>query len=682
MATVATIEPASLVVTPGQAGVFTLSVRNDGDDVDAYHLSVVDDAAGHVDIEPETLLVHPGQTGTAEATVDVSDLARWPAGDLIVRFHIVPAVDPDDFVVVEAMVTIEAFSEVAAALSPPALQGRRSDDTVISIANGGNTGASADVAVSAGELSAAIDRAHVTVGPGSSEDVELRLHIGKPLWRGDPVQHPFSVTVTPEGGTPIALDGTFTQVTVLPKWGLWTALGAVAAVMLIGVVWLAALAWGNVRGVPVAQSTTTPTATPTETAVVAVVDVAVNLEAGRSEQAGDPTAAVLDVDVEEAPDDALIAVEVEWPDELVLAQSDCEGWVGAEIDRELRGAPRSGDECLIDPSRSRGEAELTFTTPPAGFRGDISATATRLLTIESGEAQELETSPDSEFGQADLAIEASPYPFWLEVTVTEPPDDGTGQVTIGVHRTLMRDGTDRFARMEFELLLPGFAELSRMDGCDGFGANEATCVLFFPPEYDYWAVTATFEASGASPDAGTVSAHGVALTVDDVPVPSAQVVDHVRSSESLLVVGRDLFPVDVEVNPEEAESGDTVTATVTVTHAPFPSGVDAFRDGSWLLGVALAWPEALVVQGEPRGCTAFAGGVCEIPGPPAGDRAVITLTFTVAHDAFENGDVLASGAVLTYDPTSDADRLDERAQPTVQLPAQWVGADAESFFPF
>src|SRR5215204_5595131 len=97
MATV-DIEPASLAITPGESEVLTLTILNDGDEIEAYHLTVVDDAAAGVVIEPDTLLVHPGETVTAAATLTLEPTGRWPLGDLIVRVHVVPAGRPDDFI--------------------------------------------------------------------------------------------------------------------------------------------------------------------------------------------------------------------------------------------------------------------------------------------------------------------------------------------------------------------------------------------------------------------------------------------------------------------------------------------------------------------------------------------------------------------------------------------------------
>lgn len=680
MVTVVDIDPASLAVTPGEAETFTLTVRNDGDEVEAYHISAVGDAADQVAIQPETLLVHPGETGTATATITLAREEGWPVGDLVVRFEVVPAVHRDDLAEVEAVVSVGSFSEVDAALSPTALEGRRGDTTEISIANSGNTHDYADIAVSAGELTVALDRPHVAVPAGRTEGVELGLRAPRLLWRGDPVTHPFFVTVTPEESPAVHLEGAFTQVPVFSRRSFIAALG-VAGALVVLVVWLAALALSNV----LSPGTAGPQTSPTETSVPPVVDVAVQLVADDLGRAGDVAVAVLDaqVEVDQAPEGALLAVEVQWPDGLAPTESSCRAWVAPESDRELQERPRSGDECLIDPTPAGGRAELSFATPPAGFSGQIVATATHLVTLDGGVVARIETDAESDFGTAELAIDLQPYPFWLEVAITEPEyEDGPRQATIGVHRTLAGDGTDESARVALEVLLPGFAELSYLDGCDEFGANAATCVVYFPADLDFWSVTATFETRNGPPDAGLVTAAGVELAFDGEPVPPPEVGEMIREADALLISVDDLFPVDVELDTDEAQAGEAVTATVVITRTPLPNDVAEFRDGSWSLGVELSWPEALVLNGEPSGCVSFAGSVCTLPGPADGDRAVITLAFTVADDAFQNGDVTASGASLAHDLTSAADVRDGREQPPVDFPREWIGSDEETFFPF
>ncbi|HEX5730499.1 hypothetical protein, partial [Microbacterium sp.] len=61
-----------------------------------------------------------------------------------------------------------------------------------------------------------------------------------------------------------------------------------------------------------------------------------------------------------------------------------------------------------------------------------------------------------------------------------------------------------------------------------------------------------------------------------------------------------------------------------------------------------------------------------IPGKPA----AITMRFDV-DESFEPGEFRASGATLSYNPTTAADTRDDRTKPAVSLPPHWIGSNAE-----
>ena len=679
MATVADIEPASLAVTPGQAQAFTVTVRNDGDEVEAYHLSVVDDAADYVEIEPDTLLVHPGETGTAAATITLEHSGRWTVGDLVVRLHIVPAGRPDDFIVVEALATIQSFTDVAALLSPPELQGRRTAQTEIAIANAGNAHTDADVAVSAGELVVSIDHARAALPANSSESVDLSVRAKSLLWRGEPAQHPFVVTVTPANEHAISLDGTFTQLPILAGWTFKAAIGVAAAVALLLVLWLGAIVVGSLRGGPVAESaspTVAETPTPEPVNVVAM-DVAFDDEGVRS---GDPVVVELEPKVDGAPDGSRLAMEVTWTDGLLLSDDDCSAWLasGSDTDRELHGRPQSGDECLIDPSRSGGDAKLTFASPPSGFSGEVSAAATRIVTIEGGEASTSKIGAGSDFGEeATTPITLEPYPFWMEVVDGEPSGDGP-DATVVIHRTLLGDGP---ATIAFQVVPPAFVDgIDDTEGCNiQLDTETSTCTVAIDdsdaPQNAARPVKVWFEPDDAR-GVGVVGVQGVALSIGDQDVPSTELGQWIRGAEGLLV-SDSIFNVDVRLDSDgDPGEGATVTATVDVTATELPADDKTYADGSWLLGLELRWPSGLVLEGQPVGCTSFVGRTCTLPGPTAGKKATITATFTVGD--LDGGDVWAGGAALTYDPTTQDDRRDGRDEPAVSLPPHWIGSDAEA----
>ncbi|GAA3204332.1 hypothetical protein [Microbacterium terregens] len=673
MATV-DIEPASLAVTPGEPEVLTLTVRNDGADVEAFHLTAVDDAAAYVVIEPDTILVRPGETVRAAATLTLDDTGRWRLGDLIVRFHIVPAGQPDAFLVVEAIAMVQSFSDVSAMLSPPDLEGRRSGVAEVTIANAGNAHTNAEVSVSAGELALFVDQSRAALPAHSTESVKLSVRARSLRWRGEPTQHPFVVTVAPEGGQAISLDGTFTQLPILARWALGAAISAGAVAVVALVVWLGAVALGGVPG-----SASTPSATPSATSEtpqpepdVRMVVVATTDEV----RAGDPVAVSLEPVIEEAPANSLLAMEVEWPEGLVLADDECEAWVEPDTDLVLEGRPRSGDECVIELAGGRRDAELTFATPPAGFVGEVTARANRLVTLASGEATTLETGPDADFGTAAAAdITLPPYPFWMEVIDLEPSDGGP-DATVIIHHALRGDGTDQEVTMAFQIVPPAFvAGILDTDVCDE--REDTNCVVYFGTDADEERNTTRqidvwFDPHDAR-GVGPLSVEGSSLT----DVPANEVDRWIRGAEGLLVSER-MFDVDVRLDSDEDPGQDeTVTATIDVTAVEPTGEVTAYTEGSLTLGLELNWPAGLVPVGPPAGC-ALVDRVCTLAGPDPGTPATITMRFVVA-DPFDAGEVRASGVTLSYDPTTAADRRDGRTRPAVGLPHHWIDSDAEWF---
>jgi hypothetical protein len=55
--------------------------------------------------------------------------------------------------------------------------------------------------------------------------VSVKVKARGRIWRGQPMTHPFVVTVSPQDSTPVELDGSYVQTPVFPKWLLWLLLG-------------------------------------------------------------------------------------------------------------------------------------------------------------------------------------------------------------------------------------------------------------------------------------------------------------------------------------------------------------------------------------------------------------------------------------------------------------------------
>jgi hypothetical protein len=674
MATV-DIEPASLTVTPGESHVLTLTITNDGDEVEAYHLTAVDDAAAYVTIAPDTLLVHPGETASAAATLLLENTGMWPVGDVIVRFHIVPAGRPDEFLIVEAIAAIRSFSDVAAVLSQPALEARRSAATDITITNAGNAHTFAEISVSGGEVSLLLRESHVSLPAGSAETVRLGVASRSLIWSGTPVQHPFAVTVSPEGEQTISLEGTFTQLPVLPKWWPAAAIAAGGVALVALVVWVGSLAFGGGGGATVGPTDSgaaseSASAPPPEPEVRMVIDAPAEDELS----AGDNLAVTLAPEVEGAPDDSLLAMEVEWPEELTLADFECVAWTAPRDDRVLQGEPQPGDECLVNTSGAGRDAVLTFTTPPEGLEGAVSAGATRLVTLDGENATTLKTGPEARFGSVETAgFDLAPYPFWMQVVDVRPNERGVNARVV-VNRTMRGDGTDEEVTMSFEIGLPNFVSRILDSECDG-RPSSTICTVDFGSDADAEENTRRVIDLYLDVDEGG----GIGLltaTGDSVEgVASNQVDEWIRDAEGLLVSER-LFGVDVKPPDvdDSSEQGDVVTVTIDIRGVEFPADVTIYRGGQWTLGLELEWPEGLEPVQPAVGCE-LTDRRCTLPPLREGEDAQVTIHFTVV-DAGA-GEIRASGASLTFDPTTAADIEDGRTQPSVELVPHWIGTNAE-----
>ncbi|WP_401000921.1 hypothetical protein [Agromyces sp. GXQ0307] len=686
MATVADIEPASLTITPGTSEQFTLTLRNEGDDVEAYRLTAIDDAAGFVVIEPDTVLVHPGETGTAVATMQLAHTGDWAVGEMVVRFRVVPAGNPDDFLVLEAIATIQSFSEVTAMLTPPALEGRRGASTRISVANTGNAHAEADLAVSAGNLELTIDRPRVALPAGSTQEVGLRVHARSVLWRGDPEQHDFTVTIAPEGQPSTTLEGTFRQVPLLPGWTFVAAIVGAAVIALGVFIGVAVLLWNGITGIarPVA---TTEAATETSTPTPAAEPVAVvtELTAPADPDPAGGSVVTVAIDAADAPQDALVAVAVTWPDRLALASDSCLGWIDPATDDLIEpgtpGLVRPGDQCLIDPTAVRAEADLEFTGPRAGFTETVSAKASRLVSVEDGGVADVEPGVRRSFDE-ELAITVDPPPFWLQVEQYRPdPESSTRLFVMAVHRTLDADSED--AQLAFRISAPDFADPPNLFGAylvGGSGAcvfipEDDICVVDFPVDVEtfdqgggrwedgaletQW-VFVPIQVPADESAAGLVSIEAVGLTEGGEELDATETAAVVRPASAPLVLGSDLFPVDVEFDPSSAAGGDEVQATVRLTAAIFDDRAAA-EDGSRIVELEFAWWDQIDLVDDPVGCAEYdpRSRICTLDEPAEGDElADVVLTFTVDDDARSRSDhaeLLAKVTVLTYPPEDEED---------------------------
>nr|WP_257002493.1 hydrolytic protein [Streptomyces sp. WZ.A104] len=255
MTTTAELESPTVTVSPGATATTTLTVRNDGDIVEAYTLEVVGDCAAWGTVEPARVSLYPGTSETVALTLSPPRSHEVRAGETPLAVRVLPAERPESVVVPEGTVTVEPFHELRAELEPRRRRGWLGARFRTAVQNKGNT--PVDVALSgkqAGEdlrLAFAPDKKRLE--PGESAEMALKVRARKVIWFGEPVTWPFEVEAVESGEPgagetegeqpvppePVAaetvrpepLPGEFAQLPVLPKW-LLIVLAALLALLL------------------------------------------------------------------------------------------------------------------------------------------------------------------------------------------------------------------------------------------------------------------------------------------------------------------------------------------------------------------------------------------------------------------------------------------------------------------
>ncbi|MCM2415363.1 hydrolytic protein [Streptomyces sp. RKAG290] len=232
-------------VAPGGTASTSLTVRNDSDIVEAYHLEVIGDCAAWATVEPERVSLYPGTSETVTIRLDPPRSSEVRMGEVPLAVRVLPTEHPDAVRVPETTVRIEEFRLLRTEIAPRRRRGWLRGRYRLALRNEGNAPVQLGfkAAQPGEELAFAFRPTARKLEPGESVEVGLRVRTGKPVWFGSPVVWPFTVAVTESGrdadhpepadaqALRAPLDAEFVQIPVFPKW-LLAVLAAILALLL------------------------------------------------------------------------------------------------------------------------------------------------------------------------------------------------------------------------------------------------------------------------------------------------------------------------------------------------------------------------------------------------------------------------------------------------------------------
>ncbi|MGA5065515.1 peptidoglycan-binding protein [Streptomyces exfoliatus] len=215
------LDPSEVTVEPGARAGARLRVRNTGDTVEEYRLSLVGKPSGWSRVEPDVLRLYPGSEGTAEISFAPPRSSDVEAGPVAYGIRVDPRENAAARDVVEGRLTITPFTETRAELLPPALLGRFRGRARIAVDNLGNTPLTASLVArdEANRLTFDVRPNAVQIAPGRAAFGELVVRPQAVRWTGAEESHRFTVAVRRAGDdTALDLDGTFDQRPVFGNW--------------------------------------------------------------------------------------------------------------------------------------------------------------------------------------------------------------------------------------------------------------------------------------------------------------------------------------------------------------------------------------------------------------------------------------------------------------------------------
>jgi hypothetical protein len=240
---IATLRPSAVSVVPGQEATCELRLRNTGTIVDQFSVEVLGDAAGWATAEPDQISLFPDDEGLVTLRFRPPRTGEVVAGQLVFGVKASSGQEPDSSVVEEGTIEVLPFAEVTAELIPRTTRGRRGAVHELAVDNRGNAPVTAAVSAVDDGDQLLFDVAEPTVSADADTATFVRIKVRpkKRFRRGPNQTRPFNVVVEPEGGTPILLPASFLQEPTVPKWLPRALLIALAALLLLVLLWYALL---------------------------------------------------------------------------------------------------------------------------------------------------------------------------------------------------------------------------------------------------------------------------------------------------------------------------------------------------------------------------------------------------------------------------------------------------------
>lgn len=224
---------------PGESTSLSLTVENISDRTESFTITPAGLTAGWTTVGRPNVTLFAGSRDVVEVAVRPPAIFSTTAGPTSVAVRVVPRSAPDDAVVAESIVAVQAFDDRRITTLQPVQRSRRRATFEFMVENHGNNLANCRLHLvdASNRVDGSFDPPAVGVAPGSASLVRLHLRAQYRLFRRYQRQLDFEIEATEPEHAPAVGRATLIQSPTVSGRSAWRALGLTVAAAAIVAAW-------------------------------------------------------------------------------------------------------------------------------------------------------------------------------------------------------------------------------------------------------------------------------------------------------------------------------------------------------------------------------------------------------------------------------------------------------------
>ena len=224
---------------PGDSTPLSLTVENISDRTESFTITPAGLTAGWTTVSRPNITLFAGSRDVVEVAVRPPAISSTTAGPTSVAVRVVPRTTPDDAVVAELIVTVQAFDDRRITTLQPVQRSRRRATFEFMVENHGNNLANCRLHLvdASNRVDGSFDPPAVGVAAGSASLARLHVRAQHRLLRRYQRQLDFEIEATEPEHAPAVGRATLIQSATLSGRSAWRTLGVAAAMAALAVAW-------------------------------------------------------------------------------------------------------------------------------------------------------------------------------------------------------------------------------------------------------------------------------------------------------------------------------------------------------------------------------------------------------------------------------------------------------------